>query len=75
MWAGAELYRITGEAAFAETAVRILDYYCRTQSPSGSWVHTLWYRDESEQSHAWSADITFEYGAEISDVVFDLCSR
>lgn len=75
MWAGAELYRITGEAAFAETAVRILDHYCRTQSPSGSWVHTLWYADESEQSHAWSADITFEYGAEISDVVFDLCSR
>jgi hypothetical protein len=75
MWAGAELYRITGEQAYADTAVRLLDFYCRTQSPSGCWVHTLWYKDESEQSFTWTADITYEYGAEFSDVVYDLCSR
>jgi hypothetical protein len=74
MWAGAELYRITGEKVFAETATLILDFYCDTQAPSGSWVHTLWYKDESEQAFTWTADITFEYGGEISDVILDLCS-
>jgi hypothetical protein len=74
MWAGAELYRLTGEKIFAETAIRILDFYSQTQSPSGSWIHTLWYKDESEQHFTWTADITFEYGGEISDVIFDLCS-
>ena len=75
MWAGAELYRLTGGAEFADTAMRILDFYCDTQSPSGTWVHTLWYKSEAEQSFCWTADITYEYGAEISDVVFDLSSR
>ena len=74
MWAGAELYRQTGEKVFAQTAIRILDYYCDTQSPSGSWVHKLWYEDSSSQTLAWSADITFEYIGEISDVIFDFCS-
>ncbi len=74
MWAGAELYRVTGESVFAETAVRILDFYADTQSSSGSWVHTLWYQDESKQHFTWTADITFEYGAEISDLILDLCS-
>lgn len=72
MWAGAELYRLTGEPAFAETAIRILDYYCDTQVASGAWVHTLWYKSEAEQSFCWTADITYEYGGEISDVIFDL---
>ncbi|GAG47572.1 unnamed protein product, partial [marine sediment metagenome] len=49
MWAGSELYRITGEEIFAETAIRILDFYCDTQTDTGAWVHTLWYKDESEQ--------------------------
>ena len=75
MWAGAELYRITGESVFAETAVRLLDFYCQTQAPSGSWVHTLWYKSEEEQTFSWTADITYEYGAEFSDVVYDLCAR
>ncbi len=70
--AGAELYCITGEDVFAETATRLLDFYCKTQSPRGCWVHTLWYKDESEQSFPWTADITYEYGAEFSDVVYDL---
>ncbi len=72
MWSGAELYRITGERVFAETATRLLDYYCKTQAPSGSWVHTLWYKSEEEQTFSWTADITYEYGAEFSDVVYDL---
>lgn len=75
MWAGAELYRLTGESAFAETAVRILDYYCKTQAASGAWVHTLWYKSEEEQSFCWTADITYEYGGEISDVILDLSRR
>ena len=74
MWAGAELYRLTGEKAFAETATKLLDYYCKTQSPRGCWVHTLWYKDESEQAFTWTADITYEYGGEFSDVVYDLCA-
>lgn len=74
MWAGAELYRLTGEKVFADTAVRILDFYCQTQTATGSWVHTLWYKDEREQHFTWTADITFEYGGEISDVILDLCS-
>lgn len=75
MWAGAELYRITGEKVFAETATRLLDFYCQTQVESGSWVHTLWYKSEAEQTFSWTADITYEYGAEFSDVVYDLCAR
>jgi hypothetical protein len=74
MWAGSELYRITGEKVFAETAVRILDYFSESQSTEGSWVHSLWYRDESEQPLADTMDITQEFGAEISDVVYDFCS-
>ncbi len=72
MWAGAELYRLTGESRFAEAACRLLDYYCATQSESGAWVHTLWYKDESEQAFTWTADITLEYGGEFSDVVYEL---
>lgn len=74
MWAGAELYRLTGEERFSRTALRILDFYCDSQSPEGNWVHKLWYEDESAQTVEWSADITLEYMAEISDVLFDLCS-
>ncbi len=73
MWAGAELYRMTGEKEFADVAIRILDHYCAAQTKSGTWVHTLWYKSEEEQTFSWSADITLEYGAEISDVLFDLC--
>jgi hypothetical protein len=75
MWAGAELFRITGEQEFAGTTLRILNFYRDTQTPSGTWVHTLWYKSEDEQSFCWTADITYEYGAEISDVLFDLSSR
>ena len=74
MWAGAELYRLTGEEHFAQTALRILDFYCESQSASGSWVHKLWYEDSSAQTLEWSADMTLEYIGEISDVIFDLCS-
>lgn len=72
MWAGSELYRITGKKIYLETALRILDYYCKTQRPSGAWVHTLWYKTEREQQFTWTSDITHEYGAEISDVIYDL---
>jgi|GEM_PF-1204416 len=72
MWAGPELYRLTGEAIYAETATRLLDFYCRTQSDQGSWVHTLWYASEADQPFTWTADITFEYGAEFSDVIYEL---
>src|SRR5205814_8386873 len=75
MWSGAELYRITGDKRYADTATRLLDFYCKTQSASGTWVHTLWYKSEAEQSFPWTADITCEYGAEFSDVVYDLGAR
>jgi len=75
MWSGAEMYRITGEKRYAETATKLLDFYCQTQAASGSWVHTLWYKDEAAQSFPWTADITCEYGAEFSDVVYELSSR
>ena len=74
MWAGAELYRISKERVFAETALKILDFFCETQTESGTWVHSLWYRSEEEQTFCWTADITFEFGAEISDVICDLAS-
>ena len=74
MWAGAELYRLTGEERFAQTALRILDFYSESQSPAGSWVHKLWYNDDSAQTIEWSADMTLEFMGEISDVIFDLCS-
>ena len=73
MWAGAELYRLTGEARFAETAIRILDFFADSQLPSGGWVHHLWYADESDQPFPATADITLEFGGEISDAIFDLC--
>jgi hypothetical protein len=75
MWSGAELYRITGDRRYADTATRLLDFYCKTQSPTGTWVHTLWYKSEAEQSFPWTADITCEYGAEFTDVLYDLSAR
>ena len=74
MWAGAELYRITGEEEFAKTALRILDFYCESQSPAGNWVHKLWFDQASDQTIEWTADMTLEFMAEISDVIFDFCS-
>ena len=73
MWAGAELYRLAGEARFAETAIRILDFFAESQCASGGWVHRLWYADESDQPFAATADITLEFGGEISDAIFELC--
>jgi hypothetical protein len=75
MWSAAELFHLTGEERFAETTRRILDHYCDTQSPSGTWVHTLWYENEKTQPLAMTMDITFEYGAEISDVILDINSK
>ena len=72
MWAGSELYRITGEKVYLDTCLRLADYYAKTQKPSGAWVHTLWYKSEKEQAPTWTSDITHEYGAEISDVIYDL---
>jgi len=74
MWVGGDLYRITGEQRYAEAAFRITDHYCATQSESGTWVHTLWYADESQQPLPVTMDITFEYGGEMSDLVFEVSS-
>lgn len=74
MWAGAELFRLTGEEKFAQTALRILDFYSESQSAAGSWVHKLWYDDDSDQTLEWSADMTLEFMGEISDVIYDFCS-
>ncbi len=72
MWAGTELYRITGRRLYLDAALRLADYYAATQKRSGAWVHTLWYRTEADQQFTWTSDITHEYGAELSDVIYDL---
>lgn len=72
MWASAELYRHTGEPRFAETAGRILSWFCESQLSGGLWVHYLWYRDEREQPLQAALDLVQELCAEMSDVVFDL---
>jgi len=36
-WAGAVLYRVTGEDAFLATAERMADLLCETQRPDGTW--------------------------------------
>ena len=74
MWAGAELYQHTGEQRFAETAERIFDWFCRTQYPSGLWVHTLWYQSPEEQPLAAALDLVQELCAEMSDALFELGS-
>jgi hypothetical protein len=72
MWAGADLYRATGDRRYVDTTFRILDYFCDSQLASGCWVHYLWYKQESDQPLAVTMDITFEFGGEISDVLYDL---
>jgi hypothetical protein len=72
MWAGAELYRHTGEPRFARTAARFLEWLCETQYPSGLWLHTLWYEEPARQPLAASLDAIQELCAEISDTLFDL---
>lgn len=72
MWAGTELYRITGENRFAETALKIADFFCESQTDEGVWLHTLWYKSEKEQPLSMTMDITFEFGSELSDLIFDL---
>lgn len=72
MWAGAQLFRLTGEQRFADTAERILDWFCQSQHPSGLWVHGLWYARPEDQPLAGSLDIVQELCAEISDTLFEL---
>lgn len=72
MWSAAELYRLTGERRFAETAMKIADFFCESQTPSGVWLHSLWYKSEEEQPLSMTMDIMFEFGSELSDLVFDL---
>jgi rhamnogalacturonyl hydrolase YesR len=75
MWASAELYRITGEERYWAAAVRILNHICESQLPGGGWVHSLWYKTESDQPFPAAVDIVSEFGSEISDVLYDISSR
>lgn len=72
MWGGADLYRLTGEQRFADTAGRIFDWFCESQDPSGLWVHGLLYAKPEDQPLAGSFDIVQELSAEISDTLFEL---
>ncbi len=72
MWAGAELYRHTGEQRFAETAERIFNWFCQSQDPSGVWVHHVWYSSPEDQPLAGSFDIVQELCAEMVDTIFEL---
>lgn len=75
MWASAGLYRQTGEQRYADTAERIFEWFCDSMDESGLWVHWLWYKTADEQPLAGSLDLVQELCAEMSDVMFDLCSR
>ena len=72
MWAAAELYRLTGDKHFSQTAEEILRWFCDTQYASGLWVHSLWYQSSEEQPFAASLDMVQELCAEISDTIFEL---
>ncbi len=72
MWATAELYRLTGETHFSQTAEEILEWFCDTQLDSGLWVHSLWYEKLEDQPFAASLDIVQELCAEITDTIFEL---
>lgn len=72
MWAAAELYRLTGEDHFAQTAKEILQWFCDTQHDSGVWVHSLWYQKLEDQPLAASLDVVQELCAEITDTIFEL---
>lgn len=72
MWAGAELYRHTGQPRFAETAERILDCMCQSQHPAGYWVHTVWGKNLEDQPFEATVDIAQELCAEIMDATFEL---
>jgi hypothetical protein len=73
MWAGAELYRHTGELRFSQAAERIFDWFCESQHPSGVWVHGLWYQRPEDQPFTDSLDIVQELCAEMIDTIFELC--
>ncbi|MCX6081327.1 MAG: hypothetical protein NTW32_17485 [Chloroflexi bacterium] len=75
MWASAELYRHTGEIHFAQTAEEIFRWFCETMTPSGIWVHSLWYNSPEEQPLAAALDSVQELCAEMSDVLFELGSN
>lgn len=75
MWASAELYRHTGETHFAQTAEEIFRWFCETMTPSGIWVHSLWYRTPEEQPLAAALDGVQELCAEMSDTLFELAER
>jgi hypothetical protein len=72
MWASAELYRHTGELHFAQTSEEIFRWFCETMTPSGIWVHTLWYRNAEEQPLASALDSVQELCSEMSDTLFEL---
>lgn len=72
MWASAELYRHTGELHFALTAEEIFRWFCDTMTPSGIWVHSLYYRSSEEQPLAAALDAVQELCAEMSDTIFEL---
>lgn len=73
MWAGAELYRHTGDRRFAETTEKILENFCKRQDHTGTWLHDLWYKRIEDQPVALNLDIVQELGGEIADTLFDLC--
>lgn len=75
MWGASELYRLTGELSYGETARRILDLFCESQYDWGGWVHTLWFKGPEDQPFAATVDIVQELCGEISDTVFSLSGR
>ena len=75
MWAGSELYRLTGDAEFADAALRILDWICQSQLSWGGWVHTLVYEHEEDQPLPAAIDLVQELCGEMSEVLYDISAQ
>jgi len=72
MWGSAEVYRLTGETKYAQTAKRILDWLRDCQYQWGGWLHTVRFDKPEDQPFGATADIIFELGGEIKETVFNL---
>ncbi len=75
MWGSSELYRITGEKAYGETAGRILEHFGASQYDWGGWVHNLWFKGPEDQPFSATTDIIHELAGEITETAFNLSGK
>lgn len=70
MWGAAELFALTGNTKYKETAEHYLSWLLDTQHNTGVWVHSLWYKTLEEQPFQATLDLVQEYISEFCDVVY-----